>query len=159
MKLDTSATTMTVVGAGGTQQLAVGPIDWFECGQHRFEKPVVMCSLASCDPFAGGNIEGNIGVEFLKPFGWSSTRETRMSLALLKLPKIVQNGAERSIRPHFAEQPGSGKHPVTLGGRQGNTHRFSRFFQRESAEVMKFDHPCPDGIERFKRLQSPIQRQ
>jgi hypothetical protein len=83
MKVDTSA--MTVIDEVGTQQLAIGPIDWFEIGQHRFEKPVVLYSLARSGPLAEGNIEGNIGVEFLKPFRLVlDYRNARMSLVLLK---------------------------------------------------------------------------
>jgi hypothetical protein len=52
----------------GESELALGGIDWFELSGHRFENPVVIYSLAKTGPLAEPDVDGNIGVEFLKPF-------------------------------------------------------------------------------------------
>jgi predicted aspartyl protease len=84
MNVDTSA--MEVVEAGNLQ-MALGPIPWFELGGHRFETPEVFYSLTKSGPLAEENIQGNIGVSFLKPFRLTlDYRNARMSLTPVKSP-------------------------------------------------------------------------
>jgi hypothetical protein len=52
----------------GEAELAIGTIAWFELSGHRFESPTVIYSLAQSGPLAEPGVDGNIGVEFLKPF-------------------------------------------------------------------------------------------
>ncbi len=52
----------------GESEFAVGPLDWFELGGHRFERPLVLYSISTTGPLAEPNIDGNMGVEFLKVF-------------------------------------------------------------------------------------------
>jgi hypothetical protein len=52
----------------GNVEYAPGTIAWFELMGHRFEQPRVIYSLARSGPFADPFVDGNIGVEFLKPF-------------------------------------------------------------------------------------------
>jgi hypothetical protein len=52
----------------GEAELAIGAIDWFELSGHRFENPIIIYSLAKSGPLAEPGVDGNIGVEFLKPF-------------------------------------------------------------------------------------------
>jgi hypothetical protein len=65
MNVDTSV--MQVVETGNAR-MAVGPLDWFRLGSHCFDRPQVLYSLTTSGPLADGSIQGNIGVEFLKPF-------------------------------------------------------------------------------------------
>jgi len=69
----------------GEAELALGPIDWFELSGHRFEKPTVIYSLAKSGPLAEPGVDGNIGVEFLKPFRiLLDYRHARMAFVPLK---------------------------------------------------------------------------
>jgi len=52
----------------GPVRIALGKIAWFELAGHRFENPVVIFALDHQGPFGDEYVEGNIGVEFLKPF-------------------------------------------------------------------------------------------
>lgn len=52
----------------GEAELAIGTIAWFELSGYRFENPAVIYSLARSGPLAEPGVDGNIGVEFLKPF-------------------------------------------------------------------------------------------
>ena len=45
-----------------------GTIAWFELMGHRFENPRVIFALATSGPLADPFVDGNLGVEFLKPF-------------------------------------------------------------------------------------------
>ncbi len=82
MTIDTSS--MQVVESGETK-LAIGPIEWFELNGHRFDRSDVFYSLSTNGPLADDNIQGNIGVEFLKPFRLIlDYRNARMSLMPLE---------------------------------------------------------------------------
>lgn len=52
----------------GATELAIGKIEWFELGGKRFTEPDVIYALAKDGPLAEASIDGNIGVEFLRPF-------------------------------------------------------------------------------------------
>ena len=61
---------------GGTRGLiftplwavAIGKLGWFELAGHRFESPTVVFGLEPRGPLGDPYVEGNLGVEFLKPF-------------------------------------------------------------------------------------------
>lgn len=52
----------------GTAKVAIGRLDWFEIGGHRFEEPEAMFALGGSGPFQDPTTLGNIGVNFLAPF-------------------------------------------------------------------------------------------
>ena len=52
----------------GPNKLAMGKIAWFEFGGHRFESPAAVFATEDQGPFGDVYVEGNIGVDFLKPF-------------------------------------------------------------------------------------------
>jgi hypothetical protein len=52
----------------GQNDVAMGAVDWFEVAGHRFDHPNVVFALSRQGPFADEYLEGNIGVNFLKPF-------------------------------------------------------------------------------------------
>lgn len=82
MKIDTSA---MHVAKSGESEFAVGSIEWFELAGHRFENPVVLYSLSKFGPLAERNIDGNLGVEFLKVFRLVlDYRNARMALSAIK---------------------------------------------------------------------------
>jgi hypothetical protein len=58
------------VGASGPgpTEVALGKIAWFELAGHRFENPDVVFALDRQGPLGDEYVEGNIGVEFLRPF-------------------------------------------------------------------------------------------
>jgi predicted aspartyl protease len=58
---------VTKIGGSG-MHFASGKIAWFELAGHRFENPEVVFALDHKGPFADEYVEGNLGVEFLKPF-------------------------------------------------------------------------------------------
>jgi hypothetical protein len=52
----------------GPMRFAVGKIGWFELAGHRFEEPQVVFALDRHGPLGDEYVEGNLGMEFLKPF-------------------------------------------------------------------------------------------
>jgi hypothetical protein len=52
----------------GVTRIAFGKMAWFELAGQRFEKPDVVFALDRQGPFGDEYLEGNLGVEFLKPF-------------------------------------------------------------------------------------------
>jgi hypothetical protein len=52
----------------GPARIGLGKIAWFELADHRFENPTVIFALDRQGPFGDEYVEGNIGMEFLKPF-------------------------------------------------------------------------------------------
>jgi hypothetical protein len=59
----------TVVPAKiGPTRVAFGKIAWFELAGHRFKNPSVIFALDRQGPLGDEYMEGNLGVEFLKPF-------------------------------------------------------------------------------------------
>jgi hypothetical protein len=52
----------------GTARVAVGKIGWFELAGHRFGHPEVVFALDRQGPLGDEYVQGNLGVEFLKPF-------------------------------------------------------------------------------------------
>lgn len=48
--------------------IIVGSLEWFELHGHRFERPQVIFSEAKSGPLADPMIDGNLGVDFLRPF-------------------------------------------------------------------------------------------
>lgn len=52
----------------GTAKVAIGKLDWFELGGHRFEEPEATFALGGPGPFQDPTTLGNIGVSFLAPF-------------------------------------------------------------------------------------------
>jgi hypothetical protein len=54
--------------SAGAIRMAVGKVDWFELGGHRFVAPDAIFIRDPGGPLADPYVEGNIGVEFLKPF-------------------------------------------------------------------------------------------
>jgi hypothetical protein len=58
---------VTVTRLGPTR-VATGTLAWFELAGHRFEDPEVVFALDSQGPLGDEYVEGNLGVEFLKPF-------------------------------------------------------------------------------------------
>lgn len=52
----------------GPNRIALGKIAWFELAGHRFIDPTVIFALDRQGPMGDEYVEGNIGVEFLKPF-------------------------------------------------------------------------------------------
>ena len=52
----------------GNAEFALGSVEWFELSGHRCEKPRVIFALGDTGPLADPYIDGNIGVEFLRPF-------------------------------------------------------------------------------------------
>ena len=46
----------------------MGSVDWFEFAGHRFDHPNVVFALSRQGPLADEYLEGNIGIDFLKPF-------------------------------------------------------------------------------------------
>ncbi len=53
----------------GASDAALGTIAWFELAGHRFKNPEVVFAIDKKGPFGDEYVEGNIGIEFLKPFG------------------------------------------------------------------------------------------
>jgi hypothetical protein len=56
------------VGKVGTARVAVGKVGWFELAGHRFEHPDAVFALDRKGPLGDEYVEGNLGVEFLRPF-------------------------------------------------------------------------------------------
>jgi hypothetical protein len=52
----------------GPTDAAMGTIAWFELAGHRFKNPEVVFAIDKKGPFGDEYVEGNIGVDFLKPF-------------------------------------------------------------------------------------------
>jgi Aspartyl protease len=52
----------------GKTNVAMGTVAWFEVAGHRFEHPNVVFAIDRQGPFGDDYVEGNIGVDFLKPF-------------------------------------------------------------------------------------------
>ncbi len=52
----------------GPTDAAMGTIAWFELAGHRFKNPEVVFAIDKNGPFGDEYVEGNIGVDFLKPF-------------------------------------------------------------------------------------------
>jgi hypothetical protein len=52
----------------GPTRVALGKTGWFELAGHRFENPDVVFALDRQGPMGDEYVEGNLGVEFLKPF-------------------------------------------------------------------------------------------
>ena len=52
----------------GPSKVAMGKVAWFELAGHRFENPDVVFAIDRQGPFGDEYVEGNIGVDFLKPF-------------------------------------------------------------------------------------------
>lgn len=55
-------------GVGGTVDTWTGPLEWFELGGRRFERPTVGFSVAERGGLADRYTAGNLGQAFLKPF-------------------------------------------------------------------------------------------
>lgn len=55
-------------GQVGTQEVAYGPLLWFELDGHRFERPVAVFARDHHGPFSDEYTSGNVGVAFLEPF-------------------------------------------------------------------------------------------
>ena len=55
-------------GMIGTTKTARGKVAWFELAGHRFENPNVVFAIDRHGPLGDEYLEGNIGVDFLKPF-------------------------------------------------------------------------------------------
>jgi hypothetical protein len=67
--LEGRKTSITVQGGvGGIAAAKTGPIDWFELGGHRFEKPTVSFAQADKGAFANEYADGNLGQAFFNPF-------------------------------------------------------------------------------------------
>ena len=59
----------TVTNAqAGPNRIALGKIAWFELAGHRFLDPTVLFALDRHGPLGDEYVEGNLGVEMLKPF-------------------------------------------------------------------------------------------
>jgi hypothetical protein len=59
----------TVTSAqAGQHRIALGKIAWFELAGHRFENPMVLFALDRKGPMGDEYVDGNLGVEMLKPF-------------------------------------------------------------------------------------------
>jgi hypothetical protein len=52
----------------GLTDAATGAIAWFEVAGHRFDRPEVVFALSRQGPLGDEYLEGNIGIDFLKPF-------------------------------------------------------------------------------------------
>jgi hypothetical protein len=52
----------------GPNRIAVGKIAWFELAGHRLEDPTVLFARDRQGPLGDEYVEGNVGVEMLKPF-------------------------------------------------------------------------------------------
>jgi Aspartyl protease len=52
----------------GPTEIAIGKMAWFELAGHRFENPDVVFAIDRQGPLGDQYLDGNIGVEFLKPF-------------------------------------------------------------------------------------------
>lgn len=52
----------------GQIDAAMGAVDWFEVAGHQFDHPDVVFALSRQGPLGDEYLEGNIGVDFLKPF-------------------------------------------------------------------------------------------
>ena len=52
----------------GPNRIALGKIAWFELAGHRFEDPTVLFALDRKGPMGDEYVEGNLGVDMLKPF-------------------------------------------------------------------------------------------
>ena len=59
-------------GKIGPTRIARGKIAWFELAGHRFANPDVVFAIDRRGPFGDEYVDGNIGVEFLKPFRMNS---------------------------------------------------------------------------------------
>lgn len=55
-------------GQVGAQEVAYGPLLWFELDGHRFDRPVAAFARDHRGPFADEYTSGNVGVAFLEPF-------------------------------------------------------------------------------------------
>jgi hypothetical protein len=52
----------------GQSNVAMGSIAWFELAGHRFKNPAAVFAIGKNGPFGDDYVDGNIGVDFLKPF-------------------------------------------------------------------------------------------
>ncbi len=52
----------------GSGKVAMGKVAWFELAGHRFENPAVIFAIDRQGPFGDEYVDGNIGVDFLRPF-------------------------------------------------------------------------------------------
>jgi hypothetical protein len=52
----------------GSSNAATGTIAWFELAGHRFKDPTVVFATEKTGIFGDEYLDGNIGVNFLKPF-------------------------------------------------------------------------------------------
>ncbi len=52
----------------GPGKVAMGKVAWFELAGHRFENPDVVFAIDRQGPLGDEYVQGNIGVDFLKPF-------------------------------------------------------------------------------------------
>ena len=52
----------------GPSKVAMSQVAWFELAGHRFENPKVVFAIDKQGPLGDEYLEGNIGVDFLKPF-------------------------------------------------------------------------------------------
>ncbi len=52
----------------GQSNAAMGSISWFELAGHRFKNPAAVFAIDKNGPFGDEYVDGNIGVDFLKPF-------------------------------------------------------------------------------------------
>ncbi len=52
----------------GPSMVAMGKVAWFEFAGHRFENPNAVFAIDRQGPFGDEYVEGNIGIDFLKPF-------------------------------------------------------------------------------------------
>jgi hypothetical protein len=52
----------------GASNVAMGHVAWFKLAGHRFENPKVVFAIDPQGPLGDEYLEGNIGVDFLKPF-------------------------------------------------------------------------------------------
>lgn len=55
-------------GVGGGTPIEQGPLEWFEIGGKRFEKPTVTFAKGDVGPLADKYTVGNVGQVFLRPF-------------------------------------------------------------------------------------------
>ena len=60
--------TQMLGGVGGGSPTEQGPLEWFEVGGKRFEKPTVTFATGDVGPLADKYTVGNVGQVFLRPF-------------------------------------------------------------------------------------------
>ena len=77
----------------GQNDVAMGAVDWFEVAGHRFDHPNVVFALSRQGPLADEYLEGNIGVDFLKPFRLVLDYQNRRVA-------FVPRGSERGLAEH-----------------------------------------------------------